>query len=439
MGPHVPRMLWHILTVYFCIHRFVKALEVEDAPYAMTFQQLLQSGELDLHSDNDQYSLSNPLLPSLDRSSNDNGFRTTRFLPWSYERICTQHLPRLSDRLCVYTNTSFSNGRAISIFTTPPVASSLAGSLSSSQHATSHAGDRKSSGINPYSGNWYTAPVLDKGIGMLATHDLNRGDVITAYTPVLLAFKESFLPKTERERLLQVATSQLPAASREAFLNLTTLNGDSATLVQSIASANAFEIVLDGKPHLAIMPEPSRINHDCAPNAIFHVNSSSLTHVVRATRPINKNEEIAIAYTNPLEPSKERQKYLQASFGFTCTCHRCLRGSTSDAALSELASLQESLSHWSDPTSTASTKQAVRLIQLYHAEGLEGYIDPAYCLAALVYSSVGSERGAERYLSLCIEAVEVRLGEGAKEVDAWKDMEREGVRTHWSWMRRKRV
>jgi hypothetical protein len=82
-------------------------------------------------------------------------------------------------------------------------------------------------------------------------------------------------------------------------------------------------------------------------------------------------------------------------------------------------------------------KQAERLIQLHREEGLDGYLDPAYCVAALMYNSVGSERGARKYVKLCIEAIELRLGSGAEDLPQWRSM-LEDPKGHWSWMRRKR-
>ncbi|KIW78123.1 hypothetical protein Z517_07956 [Fonsecaea pedrosoi CBS 271.37] len=388
------------------------------------------------------------------------------FAPWSYKPACTAKISEIDSELCVYTDRFFSDGRGISIFTTPEVAKEFA-SLLASLKSSLKPDDEP--GVNQFTGAWYTHPVAGKGIGMLAKHDLSRGDITTAYTPVLLAYKEDLLPKDEREKFLRLAIDQLPIPSREAYWDLATLSDDDdedSHRAQEIAGANAFEIRLEekkgskskasaadvsgsGTAHLAVIPEASRMNHDCAPNAIFYINASTLAHVVRATRPIRKGEEITIAYTNPLAPRAVRQKYLSDAFHFTCTCSRCLRDGRADthtnagsdidvdAALSEIASLQNTLSRWSDPASDASVKHAERLVQLHRDEGLEGYLDPAYCYAALMYSAVGSLRGAQKYLALAIEAIELRLGPGAPDLPAWRAMLDDPTR-HWSWMVRKR-
>ncbi|KAK5236495.1 hypothetical protein LTR99_007827 [Exophiala xenobiotica] len=385
---------------------------VEDTLYQIDFEQLFQSVELNLRTDHDE---------------------TSRYAPWSFKPVCTQTLPSINSELCVYTNATFANGRGISLFSTPRIAEQMAN--------LSPFNDRDgfSPLINTDSGAWYTQPIRNKGIGMFAKHPLRRGDLIIATTPVLVAYSENLLSPAERERFLQTAIEQLPASTREAYLGLTTVHGNPEILVQDIAAANTFAIQLHGQKHLAAFPEPSRLNHDCAPNAQFHIDTATLTHYVRAVRPIAADEEISIAYTNPLDTYAQRQRYLRQSFGFECPCARCRRGGESgDAALEEINALQASLGDWT-AESKASVAQAERLIQMYQDQGLDGYLDPAYCHAALMYSSVGSVKGARKYVDLAVEAIELRLGSDANQEDlsVWKEMRRDPSR-HWSWKARKK-
>ncbi len=415
--------IWRHVLVLCLYISFIHA-QFEDPLYQASFAQLLQSGELDLQSEDN----------AINQHSHTPDTSAGHFSPWSHEPVCTGDSPRLQSGLCVYTDDSFGNGRGLSLFTTPRIAGKF---------ARSHLRDRQASpnrhgeAINTSSGTWYTKEVPDKGIGMFAKKDLHRGDLVTSYTPVLLAYKENIMSKPEREQYLRTAISQLPPPSREAYESLATLHDESSFRMQGIASANSFEINIAGTAHLTVIPEPSRINHDCAPNAIFIVNATALTHTVRATRPIMKDEEITIAYTSPLEPFSKRQQYLSNSFGFTCICRRCQRDVESDAFLNEIALLRHSLASWSNPASSASTIQAERLVRIHRDEGLEGYLDPVYCIAALLYSSVGSERGAKKYLRLCIEGIDLRLGSGAEDLLKWREMLAD-PRAHWSWMKRKR-
>jgi hypothetical protein len=183
------------------------------------------------------------------------------FSPWSYKPVCTEILEDIGSKLCVYTNTTFSGGRGISIFTTPRIAEEFAALL---PFRDSTALD----GINNSEGPWYTQKLPGKGIGALAKRNLERGDLITAYTPLLLVHRENALSTQKREKFLRIAVDQLPFASRESYLGLATTSGNPALVVQDVINTNAFDMQVGGQMHLAILPETSRINHDCAPKYV---------------------------------------------------------------------------------------------------------------------------------------------------------------------------
>jgi hypothetical protein len=103
--------------------------------------------------------------------------------------------------------------------------------------------------------------------------------------------------------------------------------------------------------------------------------------------------------------------------------------------LTEINTLENVLSDW-EPSSTASTKQAEQLLRIYINEGLDGYMDPAYCHAALTYNAAGSVRGAEKYIKLAEETQRLRLGPGVSDLGACNGM-KDNLQNHWSWRRRK--
>ncbi|KAL6244653.1 hypothetical protein RBB50_008181 [Rhinocladiella similis] len=455
--------IFQVLCVFLSIITLAQGAE-DDAIYQVDFDQLFQSVNLNLQAD----------------SEGD----VNRYSPWSYRPFCTDTLEEINSELCVYTSTTFAGGRGLSLFTTPSVADHVMATISSTRL---NSGDSSSSGLDHYSstssginadtgqGKWYTQPIPGKGTGMLAREALARGDLILSATPILIAYSENILPPAVREEYLRRAIDQLPSATRDMYLALASLSGHDdddddddknsnlenhrQTQVQDIAAANTFGITLfadqddrgHAHAHLAVFPEPSRMNHDCAPNAHYHIDNRTLTQRVRAVRPVAAGEELSIAYTSPLDAWAERQSYLARSFGFRCACARCRRGPGPDsAALSEMASLHASLGDWS-ASSGASVAQAERLIGLYESEGLHGYMDPAYCHAALTYGSVGSARGVRKYVDLAVRAIELRLGppggvrhqhqdqdqdQDRSDVEVWKEMARAPER-HWSWRRRK--
>ncbi|KIW15481.1 hypothetical protein PV08_05527 [Exophiala spinifera] len=425
------RSMFQVICICFSLFALTPPVAADDdALYQVDPDQLFQSVKLDLQgdpSDSDSYS------------------------PWSYRPFCTDTLfDKINDEpLCVYTSTGFAGGRGLSLFTTPSVADHIVATTPLfSEHDTSVV----SSGVNTHSGNWYTAPIPGKGTGMLASKALRRGNLVLATTPILIAYSENVLDATTREKYLRRAIDQLPSVTRAMYLSLASLSDNAETQVQDIAAANTFGISLgserdregEQRPHLAVFPEASRMNHDCAPNAIFHIDTRTLTQHVHAVRSVAASEELSIAYTSPLDSTAERQAYLRRSFGFQCSCSRCRRGkdnadadadSNSDLVLSEMATLQSILGDWS-PASKASVSHAERLVSLYVQEGLQGYMDPAYCHAALVYGSVGSARGVKKYVDLAVRAIELRLGPDNEDIKVWKEMAA-APEKHWSWRRRK--
>jgi hypothetical protein len=69
----------------------------------------------------------------------------------------------------------------------------------------------------------------------------------------------------------------------------------------------------------------SRINHSCAPNALFRWNEEMFAAEVRALRPIARGEEVTMCYVPELEGYASRQARLRDAYGFTCTCELCAR------------------------------------------------------------------------------------------------------------------
>ncbi|KAJ9613108.1 hypothetical protein H2200_003049 [Cladophialophora chaetospira] len=376
---------------------------------------------------------------SKDRKSSNSNFR------WTHEPVCSDYLDGVGDKLCVYTDATFSNGRGISIFTTPPIAKQFV-ALLPFQDSTALSDQ----GINPRldaKTPWYTSIIPGKGMGMFASRSLDRGDRITAFTPYLLAHMENILSTQEREKFLRIAVDQLPTASRAAYLDLAKIYNEPSVVVQDVVKANAFEIQIGGLMHLAVFPESSRFNHACAPNAQYFLSADMLTHYVHAVRPIKKDEELTISYAPPLRLYADRQYYFQNTFQFTCTCPRCSPEShsthahrtieDSDKATSDIIALQWALGQWGSNT-TATIKKAEMLVDLYRQEGLDAFLDDAYGHAALMYNSVGSPRGAKKYAKLAAEASQLKYGFdglGLQKAREWEGiaMNPEG---HGSWNRR---
>lgn len=74
-----------------------------------------------------------------------------------------------------------------------------------------------------------------------------------------------------------------------------------------------------------ISPLSSFFNHSCAPNIVRINVDSRLVFVV--SRPIEKNKQLFVCYRdNFLETAKsDRQKSLQKSYNFRCSCEACIK------------------------------------------------------------------------------------------------------------------
>lgn len=186
------------------------------------------------------------------------------YAPWTHPPKCTPILTSINDKLCVYTSTTFANGRGISIFTTPNIAKEYA-----SLPAFTSLSALDNQKINVPTNTWRAASLPSKGIGMLATTPLKFSDRITSYTPAFLALLESELNTWDRETFWRLGIDQLPRATREEFLSLATVFGDERFRVQDIVQANTFQVVVGGGNHLAVWPETSRLNHACNPKYVF--------------------------------------------------------------------------------------------------------------------------------------------------------------------------
>jgi hypothetical protein len=192
--------------------------------------------------------------------SNSLTLGASKHAPWSHPPICTPKLETINDILCVYTSTSFSNGRGISIFTTPSAAKEVAALPAFRNHSALE--ERK---INIPTNTYRATSIPNKGIGLLATKPLKFKDRITAFTPVLLAYLEGELSTLDREKFWRLAITQLPKKSQDGFLELVYVFGDERVRVQDIVKANTFQIEVGGVNHLAVFPETSRLNHACNP------------------------------------------------------------------------------------------------------------------------------------------------------------------------------
>ena len=67
----------------------------------------------------------------------------------------------------------------------------------------------------------------------------------------------------------------------------------------------------------------SRVNHSCAPNALFNFNDVLQKGTLEAVGGIACGEEITFNY-GARGDREARQTFLRERFGFVCGCERCV-------------------------------------------------------------------------------------------------------------------
>lgn len=326
-------------------------------------------------------------------------------------------------------NGNFAEGRGIAIVTTPELARHVA-----SLPAFRSPEKLREGRVNVHSGLWRTENMEEKGIGSLASRDLESDTEILKYTPAFVAYLEHEMPTLEREKLWRTALLQLSEQTRDSFLALSYVHQDERVRAQAIVQANTFQLNIDGVNHLAVFHETSRLNHDCAPNAQYVIDSEMLTHTVHTTRRVGEGEELGIAYTSPMEKAEVRQGKMREGFGFVCQCARCMDSERSDKVLDTIHSLEAHLNDWT-PSSLASPAMADQLIELYQQEGLQGFLDVPFGHRALAANALGDLEGARMWAERARREVVGKDGKGAVAVGVWEGVVRDAG-GHWSFGRR---
>lgn len=174
----------------------------------------------------------------------------TPYFPWTHKPICYNSPKDEVPKLCIYTNASFSNGRGISIFTTPSLAKEFSQlpaftDPSALSQANTKLNDRRS----------YVKSIPKKGKGRLASRSLKRGELITATSPLLVVYTEDKLSSKDREFYLRKGIEQLNRKSRELYEGGAKIYGDERVKTQDVLKANTFGLHVGGMEH-------SKLSHD---------------------------------------------------------------------------------------------------------------------------------------------------------------------------------
>ena len=162
---------------------------------------------------------------------------------------------------CVYSNPSFANGRGIVLVTTPGHAEEISVLPALGNASTDQDG---SSGI------FSIVEVPGKGLGIVATRPIRRGQRIMVYPPAIIAHGGVVgdLDVEEQGRLFEVGVGNLPADTRETFMAQMGHSGGHKIL--DITNTNSFLLknAIGYGGYFGNFPEVSMYNHDCRPKYV---------------------------------------------------------------------------------------------------------------------------------------------------------------------------
>ncbi|KAK8056144.1 SET domain-containing protein 5 [Apiospora rasikravindrae] len=329
-------------------------------------------------------------------------------------------------RFCVWSNDGYGDGGA-SVVTTL-----------SNRHRVAQMPDRSPGGVHDIS-HFQAVAIPGKGIGLVATRLIRRGEEIMAARPAVVAH-ESLVDELEldsQNALLDQAARVLPGEKRKRFLAQAGELGGHR--IADIMFTNSFQVSLgsEGEPHFGNFPEVSRLNHDCRPSLAYYIDQN-LTHHTHAVRDIQPGEELTISYLDSFRVRSVRQARARASWGFSCGCSQCsLPEAEAEASDARLFSIYQVETQLTDLKNANVSKPTIdRLIALYKEERLDHKIADAYTLAALNYNTFGVEAMAKEYAKLSLEQGALEHGHATEDMEAMRILTVD-PKSHWSWNTRR--
>ena len=272
---------------------------------------------------------------------------------------------------------------------------------------------------------WHIAALNGKGLGVVATRIIGRGERIMAESPLATCSKH---PRRRQDaRVFARAVDRLLPAQRAAFYDLSQseLVYGTRKTAEGVWRSNAFPTVEhdDGRTEAAVFAQVCRLNHACAPNAHVAWSMSRAEQTVHAIREIAAGDEITVSYAAPGTECAARRLHLRNTFGFECDCSLCaLTGAemqASDVRQARLGELSALLAR--SPSSGASSAQTVGLVteklHLLKAEGLP--VEWAHMDMVTAFTSCccrGEFALARLWMQQAIEAAQTMLGKDSKVV-----------------------
>ncbi|KAK3986802.1 hypothetical protein QBC44DRAFT_247391 [Cladorrhinum sp. PSN332] len=298
-----------------------------------------------------------------------------------------------------------------------------------------------------------------KGLGTVARQFIRAGTEVMNDAPLIMvddlavkALKQEPMQK-QVEKLMAQAVGELAEDLRTHFGQLSgrfSVEDHDDGWETKIFGKNAFLVKVklggyddDGEEQKenegrrafhAVFRDVSRINHDCSPNMGYYFDQKTLTLRVIAARDIHPGEEMTIGYVDLTKPCPVRQKLLNQSWGFPCTCRRCTlppyQKEESNSRAEQIHALRKELDSYS--ALGASPEKAELLITLYELEGIQARIYEAYYRAAVEWNGVGNAAKAAKHARLCLDRGLSLRSEDSPFLSSMRLLVQD-PKEHWSW------
>lgn len=163
------------------------------------------------------------------------------------------------------------------------------------------------------------APIPGKGLGLIATRQISRGELIVEESPVLME-RQGFMGFSQ----IQEQFDQLEASVQDQIMDLHDKNapdGNGKTLL-GVFRTNALPQGV-GSRNGALCLVISRANHSCINNC-YHGWVDGRERLF-CDADIASGEEICTNYIQWHLATDQRQRELQTQFGFACDCPACIQ------------------------------------------------------------------------------------------------------------------
>ena len=151
---------------------------------------------------------------------------------------------------------------------------------------------------------WRLGEVEGRGLGLLATQDLQPGDLVLQDLPLFIVPDSAQGPGLDR--YLADCVARLEPAERQQFFSLADCKSeDDKKTVRGIYFTNCYTLGSHPASPTAMLPRLSRVNHSCRPNTEFHWDAAAGREELRAARPVRAGEELTDCYLDLTAAGRE--------------------------------------------------------------------------------------------------------------------------------------